>query len=364
MLETLQRTQETHKKIHSKMMGQCLEEDKFRQKEIREAKEAQERSKNHLQKCTVSWKNARTQLPLLQSTHDSYTSERNRAQKQRDVERKKYEERRQAFREGIAFVRHFIDYANKASKGVSLVELSENLLIHANKLNAVSYTSDVLVSIATEMATQSRDAPNNYSFSVSKSLKQKLDSALSGLLNRLLADEKLNNSTESAAAAVFAKYKARLDKVIDTLAKNISRVKKQIVDMKNCMDREQAVIKSANSKNQRNTLLLVQATKMCQDFNKEFIDATYHRLDEIKTMQEILAIVSKRFSKLPKDLVEYLQTVSNGWIKYINSTEFKKFVEYKRLQYVVNARGRLLQNLNADKDPNPLAAVVRGAKGI
>lgn len=65
-------------------------------------------------------------------------------------------------------------------------------------------------------------------------------------------------------------------------------------------------------------------------------------------MQQIIEIVSKRFKKLPKDLVSYLEEVKNGWKQYINSTEFKKFVEYVRIQYLENKRGKLLASVDAD----------------
>jgi hypothetical protein len=363
MLDKLVNSQNKHKEVHGKMMKECLEEGKFRKAEIKAGKTAKNRAVSHLAKCKVSLKNALTELPPLQSTHRSYKRELARAQKIRDIEREKYIKRRQEFREAIDFLGQFIAFVNQKLKGyhaASLVSLSEKLLKHSNKLNILSEAAPVLVSIAME-ATANKD---KYAFTPNERLKQRLVGLLAELFAKIKKDNESNEVDERKAAQVFASYKKRLLRVINTLAINIKRVKKQIVDMKRCIDVEGGIIATASAKIHRNSKLLHQAINMCGSFNKEFIEATLNRLNEIKTMNEILKIVAKRFKQLPKDLIAYLEDVKDGWKKYVNSTAFKKFIEYERKKYLMNKRGALLAKLNADKAKNPLAAHIKGAHGI
>jgi hypothetical protein len=360
MLDKLVKTQAKHKKIHAKMMKQCMGEGKFRKKEIRVAKTSLGKAKAHYGKCKLSLKHAVKELPHLLSTLNSYKKELARAQKQRNVEHAKYAKRRDAFRGALGFLKHFIKFVTQKLKSYhseSLVELSENLLKHANKLNVLAHAAPVLVEIAVQGAHSYKFTPNN-------ELKAKLMKALHELFEKIKTDHESNEKVEKKAVALFSVYKMRLDKVIATVQKNVNRVRKQIRDMKMCIATEGGVIASSEKKIARNLKLLLSAAKMCKNFNKEFIEATYHRLDEIKTMSTIMKIVKHRFKKLPKDLVHYLEEIKNGFKKYVNSTEFSKFKEYERVKYRKNHRGALLAKLKASKDHNPLAANVKGKHGI
>jgi len=161
-------------------------------------------------------------------------------------------------------------------------------------------------------------------------------------LARLKSDNKANNAFERKAAKAFADYAGKLTAIINTLKRNIKRTKKQISDMNRCMDTENGIIAQASAKRSRNATLKRNARRMCHSFNKEFIEATYNRLDEIRTMKDILVIVKRRFKNIPADLISYLESVKNGWKAYINATEFKKFVAYRRKSYTDNKRGALL----------------------
>jgi len=254
----------------------------------------------------------------------------------------------------------FVHQKLKLYKGASLVSLSEELLKHSNKLNILSDAAPILVSIAME-ATANTD---KYDFIPNQKLKQRLVDLLNQLNLRIKSDNESNEKDERRAAQIFGAYKKRLQKVINTLSANIKRVKKQIADMKRCIDTEGGIIAKSLAKLVRNRNLLKNAMNMCGSFNKEFIEATYNRLNEITTMHQILAIVAHRFKDLPADLVKYLEDVKNGWKKYVNSTEFHKFLEYQRKKYLMNKRGALLAKLNADKAKNPLAAHIKGKHGI
>jgi len=363
MLNNLVNSQAKHKEIHAKMMGQCKEESNFRKAEIKAAKIARNRAVKHLAQCKASLTNAQKELPGLVSTKRSYKKELARAEKAREVERVKYTKRRQEFNEALVFLGQFIAFVHqklKLYKGASLVTLSEELLKHSNKLNILTHAAPILVSIAME-ATANTD---KYDFVPNQKLKQRLVDLLNQLHLRIKSDNESNEKDERRAAQIFAAYKKRLSKVINTLSANIKRVKKQIADMKRCIDKEGGIIAKSLAKLVRNGNLFKNAMKMCSSFNHEFIEATYNRLNEIKTMHQILEIVARRFKDLPRDLVQYLEDVKNGWKRYVNSTEFHKFLEYQRKQYLINKRGALLAKLNADKAKNPLAAHIKGAHGI
>jgi vacuolar-type H+-ATPase subunit I/STV1 len=353
MLDKLVTAQNKHKQIHAKMMKQCTEEDQFRKKEIAAAKIALKRALAARTRCQASLKAAIKALPALEASLSTYVKELARATKQRNIERKKYQQRKAEYAEALEFLAGFMAYVHKRLKGhmkaFALAEMSETLLRHSAKLSLMSESVPVLVAIASEKKQ------NTYAYNANEGLGARLKMALTNLNNRIKADNEANEKTEAAAVAIFAKYSEKLKALIRTLRANVKRVKKQIVDMQRCVDKETKILASATSKRDRNAKLMAQAAKMCDSFNKEFIEATYNRLDEIKTMKEILVIVAKRFKKMPKDLVSYLDTVKDGWIKYVNSTEFHKFKEYERIRYAKNKRGAVLAKLDAQKELNKKA---------
>jgi len=349
ILDNLVRTQEQHKAIHKKMMVQCFEEDAFRKKEEAAAKRALARSLASRARCSASLKAAKGALPHLRRAKKDYEGELNRATKARNTERKKYLARKFEYKEAIEFMGDFIAFVNKKLKGqfksFALVEFSENLLRHSSRLSIISEATPVLITLAQDPLFGGKS--NAYKYQPNDVLAQKLKSLLARLFARLKADSEANDKIERSAEKAFADYSGKLKNIITTLKKNIKKTKQQIVNMTRCISSEDAVIKSASSKNARNKQLRIAARKMCHSFNSEFIEATKNRLNEVKTMKEILVIVNRRFKKLPHDLIDYLESIKKGWKAYINATEFKKYVEYKRQSYIDNKRGSLLAGKGA-----------------
>jgi len=356
MLGKLQEAQAKHEQIHKKMMTQCLEEEEFRTHEENLAKTALARSMGALTKCKASLDGAQKALPGLRGSHKSYSAELQRATEERNAEHKTYLARSQQYKEAILFLEDFISYVNKKFKGefkaYSLVEMTENLLKHANKLNLMAETAPILVALA--QASKKADdeenpltgdqTANNYNYNANEEVATKLKTLLAELLEKLKSDDKANDHSEASAAKTFMDYSSKLKKVIDTLAENIKRTEKQIDDMTLCIDKENAIIVTASAKFERNNTLKLQASKMCHSFNLEFIEATKNRLNEIQTMHEIIEIIKKRLGTKLKDndVEEYLLSVENGFKTYVNSTEFKNFVEYDQKKFLDNKRGALL----------------------
>jgi len=345
MLDNLVESQEKHKKIHANMMDQCLQEDKFRQKEVEEADVALENAGAAKAKCQSSLKTALNELPQLENTLQTYVKELKRATETRNEEAKKYNERKFEYSEAIAFLNDFISFVNKKLKGhfkaFSLVQFSEKLLQHSIKLGLISSAVPTLVAIS-EATYSDQPRPHDYEYKPNEELAAKLKSLLETLRDRLVADNRINNEDEAKAVAVFNAYRTKLESVINTLSKNIDRTKKQIQDMQRCVDTETEIMAKASTKLARNQTLRDNAAKMCSSFNNEFIDATKNRLDEINTMHEILVIVQKRFATIPGDIIAYLESVKDGWKVYVNSTKFQNYVAYQRKVLLDNARGREL----------------------
>jgi len=110
--------------------------------------------------------------------------------------------------------------------------------------------------------------------------------------------------------------------------------------MTKCVKEEDAIIATAGAKLSRNGNLRESASKMCGQFAKEFIEATKSRTEEIETINQILAIIEKRFGKIPQDIKAYLESVENGWKAYQNSTGFKAFIAYEQKSMAIAAAGK------------------------
>jgi flagellar hook-basal body complex protein FliE len=345
MLDKLVKAQEKHRQIHGEMMKQCLNEDKFRQKEVADAKDALSRATGAFEKCKKSLEENKLSLPLLKEEHKSYVKLLAEKTKLRREQNKSYLERKADYSEAIGFLSNFIAYVNKklagSFKAYSFVQFSEKLLQHSSKLGFMGNAVPALVAIA-EATYSAAPKANDYEFKANEAVGAKLKRVLSELLAKLEADNKENDEEEAKRAKIYAVLKAKLTKIINTLARAIKKVEKQIKDMQRCMTTEKKIMKTASSKLSRNDTLRQNAAKMCVSFNKEFIQATLDRLDEIKTMNEILVIVTKRFKDLPKSIIGYLESVADGWKQYVNSTEFQKFVAYQKKQFLVNKRGQEL----------------------
>jgi len=165
---------------------------------------------------------------------------------------------------------------------------------------------------------------------------------LNTLKNKLIVDSRQNDLNEAKAQKIFDELKARLVAIINKLARDIARTRTQIREMKICVATETAIFNTANNKLLRNRRLKKAAAHTCADFAREFVEATRNRLEEIRTLHEVLKICARRFGELPHDLIAYLEEVKGGFRRYVNSTEFHKYVAYVEKHTADNAFGRAL----------------------
>jgi len=342
MMTKLQGEQAKHQEISDSMMKQCQEEEAFRAKEITDAQDALDRANAGKAKCEASLTSAQKDLPDLQTALQTYEDELKRAVEQRDAENKTYLQRKTDYEAAIKFLNEFVaevksKLGNFQAFSPSFAQKSASILRHATKLGLLQHAVPVLVALATHQ--DEIPAHNSYKVVKQEEIASNLNKALTSLQARLQADWQNNEDVEAAAVAAFTQLKERLDHSINTLKENIAKTEKQIMDMEVCVKDESAVIATAGSKLSRNTNLKDSASAMCGQFAKEFIDATTARLSEIDTINEILAIIEKRFGQLPADLKTYLTSVEGGFKAYTNSTDFQKFVEYEKQRIADNDHG-------------------------
>lgn len=347
MMKKLQEEQAKHQEISDKMMAQCKDEEEFRTKAVAEAQEALNKSNEARNKCQVSLDESNKDLPELQSALETYETQLHNAEVQRKKEHEVYLKKKADYEEAISFLEDFIAYCKSkltdftAFKTTSFVEQSEKLLRHATRLGLLQHAVPVLVTLASRQ-DGIPTTHNNYNYVANQDIGNKLNEALNTLLKKIQSDWKDNEETEVKAQTAFNTLKAKLESAISTLQDNITRTKEQITSMTKCVKDEEAIEALANEKLTRNAGLKDSAKKMCDNFAGEFIKATEARMEEIKTVNEILGIVEKRFGTLPEDFKTYLKSIENGFTAYVNSTEFHKFVAYQEKHIADDARGKKL----------------------
>jgi len=328
------------------MLKQCKDEASFRAKEIIAAKQAKEAAANALAKCQSSLGAAKQNLPTLKNAYKEYSDLLAKRTKQRAKQHAAYLQRANDWKEAIMFLNEFTnEVKKKLAKGVSFADLSEKLLKHASKLGFIQHVVPLLAEIAQTPAEASASVPtvkHGYTYLNQGKTIKRLTTFLNKLKNQLIVDARQNDLNEQKAQKIFDEFKARITKIISKLAKDIAVTKSQIKAMKICVSSEGSILTSASNKLLRNRRLKKAAKHTCADFIKEFVEATKNRLEEIKTLHEVLKICQKRFGELPKDLVSYLEEVKGGFKRYINSTEFQKYVAYVEKHTADNVYGRAL----------------------
>jgi len=345
MLKELKENQAKHEEINKKMMAQCLDEENFRRKEVADAQSAYNASSSAFAKCQASLQAASNNLPSLKSALAEFEANLASKTSERKKQNALYIQRRSDWTEAIAFLNEFIiQVNNKLAKYPSFADLGEKLLKHVSKLGRMSDAVNVFVALAQDSNEMSAGpgASSNYSMKSQTKTVSNLKEHLRTLLNKLVVDSKQNDVDEDKAQAAYEKVKAELLKMIAKLKVDIASTEAQIIRMRDCVASENKIMTTANSKLSRNTKLKNLAGQTCTDFTREFINATKNRLTEMDVINEILAIMRKRFGQLPEDLVHYLTATRNQFKQYINSTVFVKYEEYVQSHIADNANSAAL----------------------
>jgi len=344
MMDKLVVEQKTHQDLSDKMVAQCDTEDTFRKNEVNIAQTALDAGNAARTQCDNSLKASQKDLPELVNAKSTYESELSKVSDQRNAENKTFLQRKQEYEDAIVFLKDFIGYVSNKLKStlnsLAFVQKSETLLRHATKLGLLREAVPILIALASH-----QDIPttqSNYGPTANNDVGEKLKNTLNDLLNKLNNDWTQLQTTEQNAANAFATLSSSLLNSITTLGTNIDKLKLQIQTMTKCVADEDVVINAAQGKLTRNQGLKDSAVKMCAQFAKQFVDATNSRVDEIKTITEILVLIEKRFGAIPKEIKDYLKSVENGWVQYQNSSQFKGFVQYEQNHTQGNTAGASL----------------------
>jgi hypothetical protein len=352
MIADLQDVHRQSKDIHEKMKKQCTEEISFRDSQVEDARTSISRSLDAKQLCDVSEKASRSDNSLVKDAIESYNFHLNRAKAQRDQENKLYSERKAELEEGLSFVKGFSKYLKKSfssgeTKPASFIDMSEELLRHASNAGALSETIPVLISIS------AMNAGDN-----SSDLSQKLLTTIMSLETRLKSNWEANEKSELSSSLTFVKYSAQVKLTIAKLNDSLVVVKEEISDMAKCGKEEDKINKWAMEKLVRNENLRKSSSEMCKKFDLQFVDATKNKLEEVTLIREILDIINIRFKNVPVDLQLYLEETEGKWKEYMNSSEFKQFVEYKHTTIEKSLHGKLVAHTDADKHSDPVASKI------
>ena len=344
MLKDLQETQARHEGIASRMFRQCKEESSFRIKAINEGQMAYNSASNSFAKCQASLRASSDNLPTLRNAKKEYDNLLSRKTAERAKQKQLNEARAADWKSAIMFLNDFtIAVKNKIGKGISFADLSEHLLKHANKLGFIAEVVPLLAELAQSPAERATSVPTvkkNYVYLNQAKTISNLVHHLNNLKNKLIVDSKQNDLNEQKAQKIFNELRVRLTGIINKLARDISRTISQIREMKNCVATESAIMTTASNKVLRNRRLKNSASHTCVDFAKAFVDATRNRLAEIRTIQEVMTICSKRFGELPHALVTYLEQVRGKFKAYVNSTAFQQYQAYVEKHIADNVYGR------------------------
>lgn len=343
MIADLQDVQRMSKDIHEKMKKQCTEEISFRDSQVEDAQTSISRSLDAKQLCEVSEKASRSDNDLVKDAIETYNFHLNRAKLQRTQENKLYSDRKAELEEGLSFVVGFSKYLKKSfssgeTKPASFIDMSEELLRHASNAGALSETIPVLISISAVNAGE-----NN------SDLANKLLTTIMSLESRLKSNLDANEKAELSSSLSFSKYSSQVKRTITKLNESLVVVKEEISDMARCGKEEEKINKFAMEKLVRNENLRKSSTEMCSKFDIQFVASTKNKLEEVTLIREVLNILNSRFKNVPVDLQLYLEETEDKWKEYMNSSEFKQFVEYKHTSLENSKHGIKVAHIDADK---------------
>lgn len=319
LIADLEKDTQKHFEVLKEMTKKCLNEDKFRAKEVADAKKATANADASRKVCQTHLNKARE---LLAVAKNLLAAEEEKKRQRTEIRKKEHEiflsEKRQ-YDEAIAFLRKFIVMVAQkfGLKPTAFIEFSEELLRHTSKVGAVDAAVPVLI-----MLSQYK---NFDGASASKTLTTKLNNLLAVLEKDLATIIRVENEREAA----FQLFLKKVNKNIADLKASIKKLLGQIQSNMECVARETKVLNEAAAKNARNADLKQKAINMCKKFVLEVEEAQKARRLEVGVVKQILNLCNVRFGKVPKRMSDYLNNVENGFKAYENKTKLIAFTIYK-----------------------------------
>merc|ERR1712160_204057 len=316
LIDDLTKDTKKHYEVLEQMTKKCTDEDEFREKEVANAKLAISNASASRKVCAEHLKKAKALLAEAKNLLEAEEQKKKDRTEIREKEHAIFVKEKEQYDQAIAFMKEFIqmvaDKFGGAAPAVSFIQFSEGLLRKTSKLGNVEATVPVLIMMSQYVSAAKGDFTNWSGSDASKTLTAKLTS----LLGVMEADLEKIVALENKRQAGFAAFLLKVNKNIAELKANIKTLMAQIKSNTECVVRETAIIKEAAAKTGRNTDLKEKAIKMCAKFVEEVKVAQKARRTEIAVVRQILNLMNVRFGKVPKRMVDYLDSVEAGFAEY------------------------------------------------
>jgi hypothetical protein len=347
LIDDLEKDTKAHYKVLEEMTNKCTAEDEFRDKEVADAKVAAENASSSRKVCQEHLNKAKSLLREAENLLAAEIQKKKERTEIRETEHAAFVKEKNQYDEAIAFLKEFVQMVADKFGGKNVapafIQFSENLLRHSSKIGKVDAAVPVLIMMTQFVAATKGDYSNWSGSDASKTLTEKLDNLLSVMEEDLAKIVALENKRQ----ADFEAFLIKVNKNIDDLKANIAQLNEQIKSNTECVIRETAIIKESAAKTARNTDLKEKAIKMCAKFVEEVKEAQAARRTEIGVVRQILNLMNVRFGKVPKRMVDYLDSVENGFAEYENKT---KLIAFKVYKYMALNENKLGKDITADTE--------------
>jgi len=345
LIDDLNRDTKKHYEVLEQMTKKCTAEDEFRDKEVADAKKATDNASSSRKVCSEHLKKAQS---LLQEAQNLLAAEQQKKKERTEIRNREHAQfvnEKEQYDQAIGFLRNFIQMVAEKFGGnaptPAFIQFSEDLLRHSSKIGKVEAAVPVLVLMSQYVAAQNGNYQNWSGSDASKTLVEKLNSLLHTMEDDLQKIVDLENKRQ----ADFDAFLIKVNQNIHDLEANIKTLQAQIKSNQECVARETAIIKEAAAKAGRNADLKEKAIKMCAKFVQEVQEAQKARHTEVEVVKQILGLMKVRFGKVPQRMVDYLNSVENGFAEYENKT---KLIAYKVYKYMALKENALGKDITAD----------------
>jgi len=345
LIDDLNRDSKKHAEVLEQMTKKCTAEDEFRDKEVADAKVAVSNADASRKVCQQHLDKAKS---LLVEATNLLAAEQQKKKERTEIrasEHAAYVKEKEQYDSAIAFLRKFVKMvADKFGGNAaphSFIQFSEDLLRHTSKVGKVEAAVPVLIMLSQYVAAARGNYSNWSGSDASKTLTEKLNH----LLSVMEADLEKIVALENKREADFQAFLVKVNKNIADLEANIKHLNEQIKSNTECVMRESAIIAEATKKSARNADLKEKAIKMCAKFVQEVQEAQKARRTEVEVVRQILNLMNVRFGKVPKKMVDYLDSVEHGFAEYENKT---KLIAYKVYKYMALNENALGKDITAD----------------
>jgi len=130
---------------------------------------------------------------------------------------------------------------------------------------------------------------------------------------------------------------ASLESEYERLLSEEAVLREHIAKMTECVETEQAVYDEASAKFDRNTQLLEDSHNLCTSWEEQYQTETQNRNEELSTIADLRAIVSKRFNEMSSGVAT--RADQDQFDAYKNSYEYDAYKKYESAETTYDEKG-------------------------